>query len=585
MAKRRSVPSGSIQELTAFLVTGLVDGACPAWPADLFALTGQLLRASGAYVHAIRGAPFNAQWAEEAAEAGQAWRSSWSDALGRLLEGDDAPGSLAELFTRAARRVKTPRQVTDAWGVVVAKREMLVSQIGGDDELSRALIRLCAIADETSFGVGLTPSTSLPDAFIAGSERLLVQKNAQETLCWRVSPDKLRVLPKQHTPQRGINLRSLSHNLALVETPEVRARWLARYEAREAHQPTFNMLLLPWPLELAPTDFRLADAKANADLPDGFRFFEYRHENRGGTDGFKAELTAAMEGARAHVDQIDGVVFPELSLNRGEYLVAEQMCIAGRKLLVAGVNLRPSELDFAGFAGDPNGFWGNAAVIQPTGLARHEGDSFVEPLRSVQLKHHRWCLDRPQILQYGLGGVLPATRDCWERSHIGTRTLQYVTIGNWLTMAVLICEDLARQDPLADVIRAVGPNLVIALLLDGPQVKGRWGSRYASVLAEDPGSSVLTITSRGMCRLSQPPPSGPDRSRVIALWRDRIYGEQEIELHPDAVGCVLSLACQTNDEYTADGRSDQESSYTPVFAGVQQVMRPKPAVAVAPPAP
>jgi len=32
-------------------------------------------------------------------------------------------------------------------------------------------------------------------------------------------------------------------------------------------------------------------------------------------------------------------------------------------------------------------------------------------------------------------------------------------------LAVLICEDLARFDPVLPVINAVGPNLVISLLL------------------------------------------------------------------------------------------------------------------------
>ena len=68
------------------------------------------------------------------------------------------------------------------------------------------------------------------------------------------------------------------------------------------------------------------------------------------------------------------------------------------------------------------------------------------------------------------------------------RLLYFVTL-NRMTWSVLICEDLARQDPAADLIRAVGPNLVIALLMDGPQLNGRWPARYASVLAEDPGSS------------------------------------------------------------------------------------------------
>lgn len=83
---------------------------------------------------------------------------------------------------------------------------------------------------------------------------------------------------------------------------------------------------------------------------------------------------------------------------------------------------------------------------------------------------------------------------------------------------------MARQDPAADLIRAVGPNLLIALLMDGPQLKDRWAARYASVLAEDPGSSVLTLTRLGMARRSRPFLRTTGRraepSQVIALWRD-----------------------------------------------------------------
>jgi hypothetical protein len=51
-------------------------------------------------------------------------------------------------------------------------------------------------------------------------------------------------------------------------------------------------------------------------------------------------------------------------------------------------------------------------------------------------------------------------------------------------------------------MNAIGPNLVIALLMDGPQLENRWPARYATVLAEDPGSAVLTVTSLGMVRRS-----------------------------------------------------------------------------------
>jgi hypothetical protein len=40
--------------------------------------------------------------------------------------------------------------------------------------------------------------------------------------------------------------------------------------------------------------------------------------------------------------------------------------------------------------------------------------------------------------------------------------------------------------------------MVVALLLDGPQLASRWTARYASMLLDDPGSAVLTLTSYGM---------------------------------------------------------------------------------------
>jgi hypothetical protein len=131
---------------------------------------------------------------------------------------------------------------------------------------------------------------------------------------------------------------------------------------------------------------------------------------------------------------------------------------------------------------------------------------------------------------------------------------------------------LCRQDPIAEVMRSVGPNLVVALLMDGPQLAARWPARYASVLADDPGSSVLTLTSLGMCLRSRSTtaPAGP-ASRVVALWKDKIYGSREISLEKDKVGCVLSLSCEAREEFTADGRSDGGWTQVPVFSGVFQV--------------
>ena len=103
-------------------------------------------------------------------------------------------------------------------------------------------------------------------------------------------------------------------------------------------------------------------------------------------------------------------------------------------------------------------------------------------------------------------------------------------------MSVLICEDLARPDPVGEVVRAVGPNLIIALLSDGPQLNSRWPSRYAGVLADDPGSSVLTVTSAGMAKLSKSGDPAKDRPDVIAFWRDAKTGSTEIVCPKDARG-------------------------------------------------
>jgi len=137
-----------------------------------------------------------------------------------------------------------------------------------------------------------------------------------------------------------------------------------------------------------------------------------------------------------------------------------------------------------------------------------------------------------------------------------------------MVLAAPICEDLARPDPVGDLVRAVGPNLVIALLMDGPQLKERWSSRYATVLADDPGCSVLTLTSLGMSKLSRPR-SGPSRSNVIGLWKDAKNGvPQEIELDAGAEGVILSITMRHEEEWSADGRSDGGYAIYPVLSGI-----------------
>jgi hypothetical protein len=119
-------------------------------------------------------------------------------------------------------------------------------------------------------------------------------------------------------------------------------------------------------------------------------------------------------------------------------------------------------------------------------------------------------------------------------------------------MVSLVCEDLAQNDDVADLMRSVGPTLVLTALLDGPQLTSRWSARYASVLADDPGSAVLTLTSMGMAQRSRP--HGRDASPVIALWKDASRGVREISLEAGAHGVVLSVCMSRATRRSADGR-------------------------------
>jgi hypothetical protein len=291
------------------------------------------------------------------------------------------------------------------------------------------------------------------------------------------------------------------------------------------------------------TDFRQVIGR----LPDldraHFGFFEFAPSDAGVVE--RARLS--LRTARRQYGRVDAIVLPESALAERDLREMEAMILGEEDppILVAGVR----------------GTKRNYARLFDRGVA-------TTPYE--QDKHHRWYLDGPQIRQYGLGPILPANRRWWEEMDVRPRRVNFVVVNQWLTLCPLICEDLARQDPVARLIQAVGPTLVIALLLDGPQLERRWPGRYASGLADDPGTSVLTLTSLGMTLRSRPPGGGKP-SRVIALWKDGVTGVQEIEIEEGACGVLLSLHVQWRTEWTADGREDGGTAAVVVQSGWSQV--------------
>jgi hypothetical protein len=290
-------------------------------------------------------------------------------------------------------------------------------------------------------------------------------------------------------------------------------------------------------------------------MPGCFQFFDYEPEDIAPAK-LIGKVAKLLNVAEESVDKIDGVVFPELALtDRTFKSLASSLAEDGRFLI-------------AGTAGDGC----NVARLAFPIAANTDDAIFCE-----QYKHHRWKLDRNQIIQYRLGSALGTDCSWWEHITLRDREVNFYQLDYWLTLSVLICEDLARQDPVAQLVRAVGPNLVIALLMDGPQMRGRWSDRYASVLADDPGSSVLTFTSIGMVNRSIPKPQwnaqSPPTQNTIALWRDPIDGATEIPLDPSAAAVVLSLNAVVDKQYTADGREASEyPRHTLILSGVHQVI-------------
>jgi hypothetical protein len=507
------------------------------WPPDVFAVVASLLLKSGAYCHAVSGwkrKPSLKEWITDIKHTGRSW----------------------------CKNPKEPPAKVRQWHrtlVAMRNRRIPVFEVRSHQTLCEALLQLSAAADEACRGVGLAMlSKGKGNAFLGEASQQLwisAQTLGVSTLCKQVHHSVVRVLPKLHTPQSGITIRSLTHNLALCPAGDVKATWSERIQMERTRQHCLNLLLVPWPHTVNPSHIQSVDpSKAELrDMPKRFGFFEYQppHDAE-----LPRNLMNLLENARKAVPDIHGVVFPELALTRTQYTTISANLMRQNVFLICGV--REAGKNYLRFD-------------IPVKIPAPRNRILHKMMWHQQNKHHRWRLDKRQIVQYGLGSCLNVQSKWWEHISLKDRELCFVALDDWLTVCALICEDLARQDPVAEVVRAVGPNLVIALLMDGPQLNSRWPARYATVLADDPGSSVLTLTSLGMCELSRPP-SIPGRSRAVALWKDAKTGEAvSIELPQDADGVVLSLSCVFRNEWTADGRDDGHSTGYPTLSGVHYV--------------
>jgi hypothetical protein len=460
----------------------------------------------------------------------------------------DSTGGTLEAWAARARALgekwrtsgEFPDDLAGEWQTLCQSFGLPLTETSVQRSLCEALMTLAAVADEACKGMGVPKTEALGElGTIADVGTDLLTESG--TLGLDIDRSRLRVLPRTHTPQNGLTERSLSHYVCLCDASEVTPQWLLN-----SFLPVdaMNLLLIPWPFEVDISQFR-ETADATARLPKAFGFFTFTNAS---PENLTARVEALHAEAKRKLGRIDGVILPELSIT-DEQFRAIRKSLPQDCFVVAGVVGREA----IGQRGT-NEVW---LSFPRSKMSSRESTT-----------HGNWT--KVKSFQYGLGGVLSPYREWWEHIDCTGRRLNFISISENLVMCALVCEDLARPDPVASIVRAVGPNLLIALLMDGPQTKERWAARYATVLADDPGCSVLALTSRGMAQLSRPE-SGPSRSQVVALWKDRFKGATEIELPQGHEAIAVSLSIRYREEFTADGRGDGGSAAFPILAGVHPI--------------
>jgi hypothetical protein len=509
---------------------------CPAWPPDAFAVAATLANLSGCY------------------------------SKRRYLGGQDSPRLFDDAYRdrvqSAAQTWQTaetiPGRAEELWGVIVNTTLDVCANGAGAETWWDACLELISISDEASAGIGfLAPRAAAPfPGYFLEQYRNKLQQAPTElpflptSLCAKIDPSEACVLPKTTTPQVGATLRSLTHNLALLPPRgEVTISWHVGESLQQADlesAPPLNLLLVPFPYRIDGNCFK-AETTGDPDL----HFFSVaqRWASTLAPNRIYLFIKELIERAEPEVGNIGGVVLPEVALSYDQAKdLARSLCSEGLEFLVAGVIAEN---------GCRNGVY--ATLFHQQRILREW----------TQFKHHRWRLDGGQIKRYHLGHALDPTEKWWENIKIDQRECYFFPFRGGASLCALVCEDLARIEPVQGALRAVGPNLVIAILMDGPQLESRWASRYATVLADDPGSAVLTLTSFGMVQRSFVP--GRVTQCPVAMWKDPSGNVETLELPKGSQALALTLSHSWIEQETLDGRRDGGYTARLLLTGIRSI--------------
>lgn len=550
----------------------------PMLPADLFAVCAILLNLSGAAHHVVADATSLPAWRRRivvskhmrraAKKVGLKWRaisafsSEWDHIWPiRVVWRKLIEHWKSEVFTELPPSDRPPEWWKYAlFGLMAADEAAKSFGVFSENEED---FELLDVLFDSYLGVDTSSELTGTTATIDGHYTIST-----------ASPDVACVLPKSRTAGVGCTLRSLSHNLALLPP-----RGLARSKWRCANPKAFplerdmaplNILAVPYPYKVSARNFSSPHA-ADVESETG-AWFELdagweNHEHDGvisgaesrNPDQFARFIEKAAASARRSVRSVNGVVLPEASIPYSHFKAILDLAARSRPEEPLG------EIEFlvAGTSTNEDGDRGNFASVVMF-------SRFLESRRRVMVatqgKHHRWRLDRRQINAYGIASAFSGATYWWEQIPLTSRTLNLFSFRRLSTFVALICEDLARIEPVHDMVRSIGPNIVFALLMDGPQVSSRWPGRYAMGLSDDPGSSVLTLSSYGLIERWNNRCIAGHRNTSIGLWRDETGDTREIGYTIGSAGTLLTLMPERKCEWTLDGRADDSDSIRWVYS-------------------
>ena len=262
------------------------------WPPDVFALGSLVLDHAEAYRFVVapprgRRWPPLADWGEQVCAAAGDWRGNVSP-----------------------RGCEPPALVRRCWDTISRDRNVPLASFRSGEawDAIAALLTLHAIADEACAEVSRAGRGFANRAFESRAWALLQERGSLA----RLSPTRVRIVPKGHFSSHGITIRSLSKHLALCyESVEV--RWRAVEPGPAAERGTYNMLLVPWPLSVRVEDFRPAPSVLIENMDtERFGFFEFDPDRSLDLE----RISSLLEAAVAAHGRVDAVIFPEAAVDQ-----------------------------------------------------------------------------------------------------------------------------------------------------------------------------------------------------------------------------------------------------------------------------